>query len=62
MSDNIKDMHELSDEMLDKVTGGAGTVQIMNIACPHCGHINTVDVMKSSFTCKECAKVVKIDG
>jgi len=54
--------HELSDEEIESVSGGAGGVQYMEIACPECGEVNYVNVMKDSYTCKYCKKVHKISG
>lgn len=64
MAENIRDSYEISDDELDNVSGGSSAkpVQLMNVACTECGHINTVDVMKSTYTCKGCFKIIRIDG
>lgn len=55
-------VEKLDDLELEEVVGGkSARAQMMNIACS-CGTVNSVDVSKSSFTCKSCGKNNKISG
>lgn len=55
---------ELGDDELEMVAAGSFTdtsrVQYMKFACPNCGEIQNVDVMKDSFKCKKCGKTTEM--
>lgn len=58
---------ELRDDELDVVTGGiekkrvSKVPQVMQIACI-CGCINSVDISKNEYICKNCGKKTAICG
>ena len=61
LNDKKFSVEKLSDDELEAVSGGAGQAQLMQIQC-ECGAVNLVDISRSSYMCKNCKKVKRIDG
>ena len=40
----------------------ASKSQMMEIACPHCHEVITIDVMQDDVECPDCYKNIHIDG
>nr|WP_155833280.1 DUF2614 family zinc ribbon-containing protein [Butyrivibrio sp. WCD3002] len=44
------------------MTAEAAKTQMMEISCPHCQELTTVDVMQDDVECTHCGEHIHIDG